>query len=212
VTFDAGARPKPILVMDLVEGIRLDKLLDARGVTMRGAIALLDGILAGLEAMHAVGVGHLDVKPTNVILRGGREPVLVDFGLAGRHIRPGCGTGCYGSPEVWGVVPEGVTASPLTADVYSFGCLAFEILTATTLFDAPSDVALISAHISHDGLPPPVKRLAGNPRTAEIGAFLFACLRHNPHDRAAVPSLREALARLTGLIADVRWPLDPGHA
>ncbi|MCC6552159.1 MAG: serine/threonine protein kinase [Polyangiaceae bacterium] len=210
VTFDAGARPKPILVMELVEGIRLDKLLDARGLTMRGAIALLDGILAGLEAMHAVGVGHLDIKPTNVILRGGREPVLVDFGLAGRHIRPGCATGCYGSPEVWGVVPEGVTASPLTADVYSFGCLAFEILTARTLFDAPSDVALISAHISHDGLPPPVKRLAGNPRTAEVAAFLFACLRHSPRDRATVPSLREALARLAGLIADQRWPLDPG--
>lgn len=210
VTFDAGARPKPILVMDLVEGIRLDKLLDARGLTMRGAIALLDGVLAGLAAMHAVDIGHLDIKPTNVILRGGREPVLVDFGLAGRHIRPGCGTGCYGAPEVWGVVPEGVTATPLTADVYSFGCLAFEVLTSRTLFDAPSDVALISAHISHDGLPPSVKRLAGNPRTAEVAAFLFACLRHNPRDRAAVTSLREALGRLTGLIADLRWPLDAG--
>jgi serine/threonine protein kinase len=177
---------------------------------MRGALTLIDGIIAGLTAMHAVDLGHLDIKPTNVILRGGREPVLVDFGLAGRHIRPGCGTGCYGAPEVWGVVPEGVTATPLTADVYSFGCLAYEILTSRTLFDAPSDVALISGHISHDGLPPPVKRLAGNQRTAEVAAFLFACLRHSPRDRASASSLRDALARLTGQIVDLRWPLDTG--
>jgi len=208
VTFDAGARPKPILVMELVEGIRLDKLLDARGLTMRGALSLLDGILAGLEAMHAVGLGHLDVKPTNVILRNGREPVLVDFGLAGRHIRPGCATGCYGAPEIWGVIPEGVVPTPMTADIYSFGCLAYEVITGETLFDAPSDVALISAHVSHDGLPPQIKRLAGNPRTAELAAFLFACLRHNPQNRATSSSLRETLARLINLVADLRWPLE----
>ncbi len=212
VTFDAGARPKPILVMELIEGIRCDKLLDARGLTSRSAVALLDGILAGLEAMHAVGVGHLDIKPTNVILRGGREPVLVDFGLAGRHIRPGCATGCYGAPEIWGVVPPGVTATPLTADIYSFGCLAYEILTGKTLFDAPTEVALITAHITHDGLPAPVKRLADDPRTADIAAFMYACLRHNPQDRATTSSLREMLLRITGQLADLRWPLDDGRA
>ncbi|MGK4005531.1 protein kinase [Sorangium sp. So ce1036] len=208
VTFDAGARPKPILVMELIEGVRCDQLLDARGLTSRSAVALLDGILAGLEAMHAAGVGHLDIKPTNVILRGGREPVLVDFGLAGRHIRPGCATGCYGAPEIWGVVPPGATPTPLTADIYSFGCLAYEVLTGRTLFDAPTEVALITAHVTHDGLPAPVKRLADHPRTADIAAFLFACLRHNPQDRATASSLREMLLRLTGQLADLRWPLD----
>ncbi|WP_437960142.1 protein kinase [Sorangium sp. So ce119] len=211
VTFDAGARPKPILVMELIEGIRCDKLLDARGLTSRSAVALLDGILAGLEAMHAVGVGHLDIKPTNVILRGGREPVLVDFGLAGRHIRPGCATGCYGAPEIWGVVPPGVTPTPLTADAYSFGCLAYEILTGRTLFDGPTEVALITAHVTHDGLPAPVKRLADDARTADIAAFLYACLRHNPLDRATASSLREMLLRITGQLADLRWPLDDGR-
>ncbi|AKT40186.1 serine/threonine-protein kinase [Chondromyces crocatus] len=208
VTFDAAARPKPILVMELVEGIRLDKLLDARGLTMRGALALLDGILAGLETMHAIGVGHLDVKPTNVILRNGREPVLVDFGLAGRHLRPGCASGHYGAPEVWGEVPEGSVGTPMTADIYSFGCLAYEVLTGRTLFDGPSDVALISAHVGHDGLPAPLKKLAGDQRTAEIAAFLFSCLRHNPQSRASASFLREALQRITGLAMDLRWPMD----
>ena len=66
-------------------------------------LALIDGVLAGLEAMHSVGVAHLDLKPTNVVMRKGKEPVLVDFGLAGRHLRLGCGSGPYGAPEVWGL-------------------------------------------------------------------------------------------------------------
>ena len=54
--------------------------------------------------MHGVGVAHLDLKPTNVVMRKGKEPVLVDFGLAGRHLRLGCGSGPYGAPEVWGLI------------------------------------------------------------------------------------------------------------
>ena len=108
VTFDAGARPKPILVMELVDGARCDKLIASRLITVDRAVALLDGVLTGLSAMHGAGVGHLDVKPSNVIVRGEKQSVLVDFGLAGRHLRPGCGTSSYGAPEVWGIVPEGV--------------------------------------------------------------------------------------------------------
>jgi hypothetical protein len=52
--------------------------------------------------------------------------------------------------------------------------------------------------------------MAANPRTAEIAAFLFACLRHNPQSRASASSLRESLARISGLIVDLRWPLDTG--
>src|SRR6185503_14834534 len=109
VTFDAGARPKPILVMELIEGTRCDQLIASRLLTVPRAFAILDGVLAGLEAMHAIGVGHLDIKPSNVVLRGAVSPVLVDFGLAGRRIRPGCGTSSYGAPEVWGIAPAGVT-------------------------------------------------------------------------------------------------------
>ena len=48
--------------------------------------------------MHGVGVAHLDIKPTNVVIRKGEAPVLVDFGLAGRQIRLGCGSAPYGAP------------------------------------------------------------------------------------------------------------------
>jgi hypothetical protein len=210
VTFDAGARPKPILVMELVEGVRCDHLITSRGLTMPGVVQMLDGVLAGLEAMHGVGVGHLDVKPSNVVLRDGKEPVLVDFGLAGRHIRPGCATAAYGAPEVWGIVPDGVEATPLTADVYAFGCLAFEVLTTTTLFDEPSDMATVSAHLLHDGLPGPVRKLAEHPRLEPLGMFLFHCLRHSPADRPDITELRHKLQHLAGHIEPLRWPIDPG--
>ena len=69
VTFDAGARPKPILVMELVEGPTLQRAIDTGALDVPRVIGILDGVAAGLEAMHAAGVGHLDLKPSNVILR-----------------------------------------------------------------------------------------------------------------------------------------------
>ncbi|HEY4117996.1 MAG TPA: protein kinase, partial [Byssovorax sp.] len=206
VTFDAGAKPKPILVMELVEGASLDAVLEARALTTARAFTILDGLLAALGAMHGVEVGHLDLKPSNVILRGGEErPVLVDFGLAGRHIRPGCGTGNYVAPEVWVEGQPG--ASPLTADVYAFGCVAYELLTGETLFDAANEVALVSAHLTHDGMPAPVKRLAQDPKKAALGMLLHGCLRHAPAARMNVGALRPELARAARELAQASWPL-----
>lgn len=207
VTFDAGARPKPILVMELVEGSRCDKLIASRLLTVQGAFALLDGVLAGLGAMHAVGVGHLDIKPSNVILRDERQAVLVDFGLAGRHLRPGCGTSSYGAPEVWGIAPPGVEPTPMTADLYSFGCIAYEVLTGQTLFDAPNEVALISAHLTHDGSPAGVKKLAERPMTAGLAAMLRKCLRKDPRQRGTAAEIRKGMKAVASSIGAKSWPV-----
>jgi hypothetical protein len=207
VTFDAGARPKPILVMELVSGSRCDKLIASRLLTMEACLRLLDGVLAGLLAMHGVGVGHLDVKPSNVILRDGVEPVLVDFGLAGRHLRPGCGTSSYGAPEVWGFQPPDARPTPMAADVYSFGCLAYEVLTGETLFDAPNEVALISAHLVHDGSPGPVKRLADKSPTSALAGVLRKCLRKSPEHRGTVSEIRAELRKVGASIATRSWPV-----
>jgi hypothetical protein len=111
VTFDVGANPKPILVMELVEGPSLERMLEMGDLSFGRARELLLGVGAGLDAMHQVGVGHLDLKPSNIIVCNADsitgvgqppKPVLVDFGLAGRHLRPGCGTANYGAPEIWG--------------------------------------------------------------------------------------------------------------
>ena len=215
VTFDIGAKPKPILAMELVQGPSLERMLEMDEITTQGAIDLLLAIGAGLDAMHRVGIGHLDVKPSNIIVRdpysltspGGKvEPVLVDFGLAGRKLRPGCGTAHYGAPEIWGAT-DNAKATP--ADVYAFGCLAYEALTGQTLFDADSELQLIAMHIHHDGDPEPVAALASERHTYDLAEFLRQCLRRNPADRVTMAQARQLLTNLKPQLSAHRWPIPP---
>jgi hypothetical protein len=207
VTFDLAARPKPILVMELVEGATLEASVQSRALDMPRCFAVLEDVLQGLEAMHSVGVGHLDLKPSNVVLRKGADAVLVDFGLAGRHVRPGCATGPYGAPEVWGAVAAGAKPTPQAADVYAFGCLAFEALTGRLLFQADSELAQISMHIAHDGFPPLLKELASRVGMAPLAEMLFWTLRRDAASRPSVDRVRADLNRLAPQFARLKWPL-----
>jgi hypothetical protein len=213
VTFDAGARPKPILVMELVEGPTLERVIERHELNIERALSLLDGVAEGLSSMHRVGIGHLDVKPSNVILRtpmtseSGTTPVLVDFGLAGRHIRPGCATGPYGAPEIWGLVPEGVAPHPRAADVYAFACLAYEVLTGDTLFDGPNELAVINLHLSHDGYPDKLLGLRQNPRLAAVCDLIANGLRQHPMERISMAEMRAGFRELGPALMQLPWPL-----
>ncbi len=207
VTFDLAARPKPILVMELISGFALDRLIRSRSLGIARAFSYLSGILAGLEAMHAFGIGHLDLKPSNVILRDGETPVLVDFGLSGRKIRPGCGTLDYCAPEVLGVLKDASTATPMAADIYAFGSMAFEVLTAQPLFDGMDEMSLVTAHVSHDGWPEKLARFASNPNNTDLAIVLAACLRHDPSARPTAAAARGAVDALAPRMLDNPWPL-----
>lgn len=207
VTFDLAARPKPILVMELIRGTALDRLIRTQSLSLPRVLAYLDGILAGLEAMHAVGVGHLDVKPSNVILRGGRTPVLVDFGLSGRKLRPGCGTIEYTAPEVLGVAYDDYEALPPAADVYAFGCLTYEMLTGQLLFDAPDELALVSKHVAHDGWVKELEALDRVPGLGPAARLIGSCLRHDPRNRPPATVLRNDLTRALLGLTDLAWPI-----
>jgi hypothetical protein len=208
VTFDLGAKPKPILVMELVDGVTLDHVIGLHQLATDRSFQLLDGVLEGLISMHAVGVGHLDVKPANVVLRRGEQPVLVDFGLAGRHIRPGCGSGSYGAPEVWGLATK-KPAMPMPADVYAMACLAFELLSARILFDGDTETALVTAHLSHDGWPPPLRRWFTQKPLADLAQLLAMALRRDPEQRVSATAFRRGLAALGPTLHKVPWPFAP---
>lgn len=216
VTFDAGARPKPILVMELVEGPTLERLVETGGLDMDRAVEVVLGVAEGLAAMHRVGVGHLDLKPSNVILRDPdgpgpalETPVLVDFGLAGRKLRPGCATANYGAPEVWGLTPKGHTPAPAAADVYAFGCLVYEVLHGRELFRGSSDMAVLSQHLQHDGDLPELDALAQDRRLKPLAALLRATLRQDPRKRIGIEDAAAGLAELAPRLRERRWPL-PG--
>jgi hypothetical protein len=207
VTFDLAARPKPILVMELIAGTGLDRLLRTHSLTVGKAFEYLGGILDGLAAMHAAGVAHLDLKPSNVILRDGAIPVLVDFGLAGRRLRPGCGTLDYCAPEVLGARPTSESSPPQAADLYAFGAMAFELLTAQTLFEGNDELELVSQHVSHDGWPEKLRRLAGIAETTELGILLSSCLRTDPLRRPGAADARDRLDAVARSLRDAPWPL-----
>ncbi len=207
VTFDAGARPKPILVMEMVEGVTLEHLIASRALDMMRGIEVILDILKGLEAMHGVGVGHLDVKPSNVVLRKGTEGVLVDFGLSGRNIRPGCATGPYGAPEVWGAIDASARPTPQAADVYAVGCLMFEVLTGKTLIEAQNELALVAMHIAHDGQPARLLALADKPVLRPLVMLLTSMLRRSPEKRPSVAEVRQKFNGLAQGLVSIQWPL-----
>ncbi len=209
VTFDLAARPKPILVMELIKGTPLDRLVRTRSLTADRVMGYLDGILAGLEAMHQVGVGHLDVKPSNVILRAGKTPVLVDFGLSGRQLRPGCGTLEYTAPEVLGVVADGATPTPPAADIYAFCCMAFEMLTGELLFDADDELTLVSNHVGHDGWPDKLAQFSEKPELRDLGLLIASGLRRDPTLRPTASKLRARLNQFSSPLSSATWPLRP---
>ncbi|NUO52306.1 MAG: serine/threonine protein kinase, partial [Polyangiaceae bacterium] len=209
VSFDLAARPKPILVMELVEGPSLERLVDTQSLDVPKALKALGEVLDGLVAMHEVGVGHLDLKPANVVLRGGDTAVLVDFGLAGKNLRPGCGSAPYAPPEVWGAAPKEAVATPMAADVYGFACLAFELLTGDLLMEGETEVALVTSHLSHDGLPPRLREMTRDPRCVEIGELLFAALRKLPQARIGVAELKAEWDKRASRLAKsgIDWPI-----
>jgi hypothetical protein len=206
LAFDVAARPKPFLVMELVEGRTLEEELTAGTLTTARALEILDGVLAGVDAMHAIGVGHLDLKPDNVILRrGSGDATLVDFGLSGRHVRKRCGNPMYAPPEVWS--DDRAPESAFAADSYSFACLAFETLTRTPLFDGEDLFNVIRQHLAHDGLPPGVASLRARPELRKVAEILQRALRANPMQRTRIRMFRTELARVAPALRDEAWPL-----
>ncbi len=124
-----------IVAMRLVAGGDLRKLIEREGpLAPERAVALLGQVGEALDAAHAAGIVHRDVKPHNVLIEGDRA-FLSDFGLAkaldegGSSSASVVGTAEYMSPEQWG----GASVGP-AADVYSLGCVLYEALTGIAPF------------------------------------------------------------------------------
>jgi DNA-binding beta-propeller fold protein YncE/predicted Ser/Thr protein kinase len=120
-----------IVAMRLVEGGDLRKLIDREGpLAPARAVALLGQVAEALDAAHAAGIVHRDVKPHNILIEGDRA-YLSDFGLAKAIEETGGGGGAsivgtveYMAPEQWRGERVGSAA-----DVYSLGCVLYEALT-----------------------------------------------------------------------------------
>jgi YVTN family beta-propeller protein len=149
------------LAMRYVEGTDLAKLLAKEGaLEPRRALALLSQVADALDAAHARGLVHRDVKPSNVLIgsaAGKEHCYLGDFGLTKRT---GSLSGVSVAGDIVGtleyVAPEQITGEPVDArtDVYSLGCVLYECLTGQGPFPRATDVALLWAHVHEEPAAP----------------------------------------------------------
>ena len=93
--------------------------------------------------------------------------------------------------------------------MYAVACLAYETLTTQPLFDQSTEIALTSAHLSHDGWPTPLRSWHRQKDLAPVAELLGHGLRRNPRDRVDTGVLRKKLASLAPPLARLPWPLSP---
>src|SRR6266568_4000132 len=177
------------LAMGYIEGADLRELLRREGkLEPERALDLLGQVADGLDAAHALGRDHRDVKPANILVatgEGGEHAYACDFGLA-RHVssvrsltgeRALVGTVDYVPPEQ---IEGGRVDS--RADVYSLACVLFECLAGVRPFDRESELSVIFAHLN---APPPLLTDV-RPHLPEAFDAVFAKgLAKSPEDRYA---------------------------
>jgi serine/threonine protein kinase len=186
-----------VIVMEYVRGTTLRDLLASRGVpTHEETVRILDGVANGLDALHARGIIHRDVKPANVLLGEDRAVKLADLGLASVPDRTQStagavfGTFSYMAPEQL----EGGRATP-AVDIYALAALAFELLAGEKARPELNPLAL--AHAMATQAPPDLRDRA--PETpAPVARLLQSAMstRVEQRPRTAgelVGRLREAL-------------------
>jgi serine/threonine-protein kinase len=160
-TTDAGGAPvpQPYIVMEYVDGETLrEKLQRENVIAPSEAAQIVEGVLAALAYSHRMGFVHRDIKPANVMLTRSRDIKVMDFGIARAvadtsatmtQTQAVIGTAQYLSPEQAQGLPVDARS-----DLYSTGCLLFELLTGRPPFVGDSPVSVAYQHVGERPQPP----------------------------------------------------------
>ena len=149
--YDAGeAEGLLYIAMQYVDGTDLAELLRRRGALEPSrALYLVDQVAGALDAAHAHGIVHRDVKPENVLIENDRC-YLTDFGLT-KRISSASGLTARGQfvGTIDYMAPEQIEGRPVDgrADVYALGCLMYHVLGGTVPYQKDSEVSVIYAHL-----------------------------------------------------------------
>ncbi|MBO0839393.1 MAG: Stk1 family PASTA domain-containing Ser/Thr kinase [Sciscionella sp.] len=177
--------PLPYIVMEYVDGKTLRDIVKTEGpLSGKRAMEVMADVCAALDFSHRNGIVHRDVKPANVMITKTGAVKVMDFGIA-RALADGqaavtqtaavIGTAQYLSPEQ--ARGESVDAR---SDVYSAGCVLFELLTGEPPFTGDSPVAVAYQHVREDPKPPS----SVNPQvTPALDAIVLKALAKNPANR-----------------------------
>ncbi|MGW5608441.1 serine/threonine-protein kinase [Streptomyces sp. NPDC003753] len=179
------------LVMELVEGDSLARVLADDGPLPAEQVAAIAAqAAAGLAVAHEQGIVHRDIKPGNLLLDAGGTLKIGDFGIARFMDDPSgaltatgqiVGTSLYIAPER----ALGKPAGP-ASDVYSLGCVLYQLLTGRPPFRADSPIAILHQHLDATPVPP---RELGAALPPAFENYLLSLLAKRPEDR---PTARQA--------------------
>ncbi len=175
----------PYIVMELVEGHTVHQLLtDGQPVPINEAIEIMTGVLNALEYSHKRGLVHRDIKPGNVMLTNSGKIKVMDFGIARALEDSGqtmtstdavVGTAQYLSPEQ----ARGETVDT-RSDLYSCGCMLFELLTGRAPFKGDSAVSVAYQHVAEM---PPLPSSIASDISPELDRMVMKSLAKRPEDR-----------------------------
>lgn len=175
----------PYIVMELVEGHTVHQLLtDGQPVPINEAVEIMSGVLNALEYSHKRGLVHRDIKPGNVMLTNSGKIKVMDFGIARALEDSGqtmtstdavVGTAQYLSPEQ----ARGETVDT-RSDLYSCGCMLFELLTGRAPFKGDSAVSVAYQHVAE--MPPLPSSIAPD-ISPELDRMVMKSLAKRPEER-----------------------------
>lgn len=196
---------RPFAAMELLAGQSLLDVLAARGrLPLPEVVEILTAICSALDAAHAAGVIHRDVKASNVLVEPGDPPrvKLIDFGVARATgpEDPALTTAGQRLGSAHAMAPELIRGEPADprADVYAVGVLLYQLLTGELPFWSEDAFELERLHLSAP--PPRPGRLA--PVPAAVDAVVERALAKRPDDRfSSAAALLEALRAAAGLAA-----------
>lgn len=213
IDFGVAAGGAHYMVMELLDGEDVSRRLSTAGpFPVQSAVKLLLEACEALEAAHRAGIVHRDLKPENLFLarlpEGGERLKVVDFGLAKMSDveRPGVrgakltktGT-VFGTPKY--MPPEQALGKGADArsDVYSLGCIAYEMLTGVAPFDAENYLGIVNQHL----FDPPPPFATANPSLSipyALEAVIMQALAKKPEERIqSMESFALEIARAAGI-------------
>ena len=213
---NTGMSHVPFIVMEFVDGRTIrDLLRDDRRLLPERALEITDGVLRALDYSHRAGIVHRDIKPGNVMLNRQGEIKVMDFGIARAvadtqatmtQTAQVIGTAQYLSPEQ--ARGERVDAR---SDLYSVGCLLYELLTGRPPFTGDSPVAIAYQHVRENPVPP--SRIDPDLPPWADGIVLRA-MEKDPNDRyQSAADMRSDIQRaLSGFPVAAAMPMTQSYA